>query len=103
MPWPGTSGHDGTATVRVPALVLVGSVLFAVHRARRNRFDALWGVLWIIGLMAVNVPQFLISEDIPYRTARFLFVPHALCWSCLMLAVMRTERMDFPASASTSV
>ena len=75
------------------ALALVGSVLFAVHQARRNRFDTLWGVLWIIGLMLINVPQFVISEDNPYRTARFLFVPHALCWSCLMLAVMRTERM----------
>ena len=99
----GTNRTAGEVLTALSAVALVGSVLFAVHRARRNRFDALWGVLWIIGLMAINVPQFLISEDIPYRTARFLFVPHALCWSCLMLAVMRTERMFPQRLRSTGV
>ncbi len=91
----GTNRTAGEVLTALSVLVLVGSALFTIHQARRNRFDPLWGVLWIIGLMLINVPQFVITEDIPYRTARFMFVPHALCLSCLMPAVMRTERMFF--------
>ena len=91
----GTNQTAGGVLTALSVLVLAGSVLFAIHQARRNRFDPLQGVLWIIGLMLINVPQFVIAEDIPYRTARFMFVPHALCLSCLMLVVMKAERVFF--------
>ena len=83
----GTNETAGGVLTALSVLALVGAVLFAIHQARRNRFDLLWGVLWIIGLMLINVPQFIIAEDIPYRTTRFMFVPYALCLSCLLVGM----------------
>ena len=74
------------------AFVLAGSMLFAAFQAYRVRFDLPRDILWVVGLMLVNVPQFVISEDIAFRTAKFMFVPHALCLSCLILAVMNMSR-----------
>ncbi len=91
----GTNATAGGFLTALSVLALAGSVSFAAFRAHRGRFDPLRDILWIIGLMLINVPQFVIAEDIPYRTARFMFAPHALCLSCLILAVMKTERMFF--------
>ena len=74
----------GVATVS-SLLVAVG---LAVHRLRHGSVDSLCSVLWIVLLaLAHSLPQFLITDHMPYRTARFMFVPHALCWSCLLLAI----------------
>ena len=74
------------------AFALAGSLSFAAILACRARFDLLWDVLWIVGLLLVNWLNFLMAEDIPWRTPRFMFVPHALGLSCLILALMRMNR-----------
>ena len=81
--WP--SGIVPT-TVAVSALAV--SLGLAAFEARRGRSLPLWGVLWIVGLMAGCSLTFLISEDLRYRTARYVFVPLALCFSCLLLSLL---------------
>ena len=91
MAWPSdpnTGAVYSVATVSA-ALAAVG---LAVFRMRQGNADPLWSVLWIVVLMlAHSAPQFLITDHMPYRAARFMFVPHALCWSCLFLAVRTTD------------
>ena len=74
------------------ALALAGSLSFAAILACRARFDLLWNVLWIVCLLLINWPNFLVTEDTPWRTPRFMFVPHALGLSCLLLALMKMNR-----------
>lgn len=71
------------------ATALTASLGFAAFLAYRGRVDLLRDVLWVVGLMLISIPQFGIPEDFPFRTARFVFVPLALCLSCLVLVIMR--------------
>ena len=96
MAWPGWL-PAGVVPTSAAASALAAAVGFAVFRARRGRREQLRGVLWIVGLMAVNVLSFLLANDIPYRAARFVFVPLALCWSCLALSV---RAMDWRLSSA---
>ena len=70
---------------------LVAALLISAWEAYRARLHLLPGVFWIVALMLVNVPNFIVSEDIPYRTARFLFVMHGLCFSCLILTILKMK------------
>ena len=72
---------------------LVAALLVSAWEAYRARPHLLPGILWIVALMLVNVPNLIVSEDMPYRTARFLFVMHGLCFSCLILAVLKMRGM----------
>ena len=91
MAWPSDPVAGGIYSVATMVALLV-AVGLAVFRVRQGNADPLWGVLWIVVLMlAHSAPQFLIMDHMPYRTARFMFVPHALCWSCLFLAVRTTN------------
>ena len=74
------------------AFALAGSLSFAAILARRARFGLLWDVLWIVCLLLINWLNFLVSEDVSWRTPRFMFVPHALGLSCLILAIMKMNR-----------
>ena len=49
-------------------------------------------ILWILGLLVANVPNFAIYDDIPARSASFLFVPFGLCASGLILVVLSMNR-----------
>ena len=84
--WPGWLPSGVVATF-VAAFSLAASLAFAVFEKRRGRSGLLWSVLWIVGLMSSSSLTFLILEDIPYRTARYVFVPLALCLSCLLIAL----------------
>ena len=78
-----TIGTVGAATTCLTLLALAGSTTFAVIRGHtKGDLALLQDVGFILGLMLVNVPQFMIADDIPFRTARFLFVPYGLCLSC---------------------
>ncbi len=90
MAWPGwlPAGVFPT-TAAVSSLAVAAG--FAVFRARRGRSEPLRGIVWIVGLLAANAVSFLIEEDLPHRTARFVFVPLALCCSCLILCVRTTD------------
>ena len=80
-----------TVPTFIVVLALAASLGLAAFEARRGRYDLLCGVLWIVGLMSVNFLTFLVLDDSAYRTARFVFVPFALCLSCLVLCARRVE------------
>ena len=86
----------------VPTAIAVFSLAMslglAAFEARRGRRDLALGVLWIVGLMLIGSLTFPISEDLHYRTARFIFVPLALCLCCLVLSA---RRVDWRASLAT--
>ena len=86
MAWPGWLPADFVPTF-VAVFSLAAALGFAIFEARRGRAGLLWGVLWIVCLIAVSSVTFLIVEHQHWRTARFAFVPLALCLSCLVLAV----------------
>ena len=95
--WPG-SWPLGVVPTFVAASALAVSLGLAVFEARRGRAGLLWGALWIVGLMAVFSTMFLLADDMHYRTARYVFVPLALCLSCLLLS-LRTMRWRMSAAA----
>ena len=70
---------------------LVAALLISAWEAYRARPHLLPGILWIVALMLINVPNFIVYDDMPYRTARFLFVMHGLCFSCLILAILKMK------------
>ena len=90
MAWPGWLPADFVPTA-VAVFSLTASLGFAIFEARRGRPNMLWGVLWIVGLISISAPTFLIGEHMHYRTARFVFVPLALCLSCLVLSMRTLE------------
>lgn len=91
MAWP-SDPDIGRAYTVVTASSLLAAFGLTVLRLRQGSLDLLWAVLWIIALMLMHsLPQFLITDHMPYRAARFMFVPHALCWSCLFLAIQKTS------------
>ena len=57
-----------------------------------GRFKPSLDILWILGLLLANVPNFAVSDDIPARSASFLFVPFGLSASGLILVVLKLNR-----------
>lgn len=83
-----TMGTTGGVTTCLVLVALVASTTFAVIQAyTKGSFALLRDIGFVLGLMVVSVPQFVIADDGPFRSARFVFVPHALCLSCLILAL----------------
>ena len=69
-------------------LALAGATIFAAIRAYiRGQLALLWDVGFVLSLMLISAPQFMIADDIPFRTARFMFVLYGLCLSCLVLVL----------------
>ena len=89
--WIGSSVRLGEVLTALALCALVAALLVSAWEAYRARPHLLPGILWIVALMLVNVPNFIVSEDLPYRTARFLFVMHGLCFSCLILAILKMK------------
>ena len=97
MAWPDWLPADVFPT-SVALFSLAASLGIAVFEARRGRPDLLQGVLWIVALIAISSLTFIVVEHEHYRTARFVFVPLALCLSCLVLAA---RTMDWRRSLAT--
>ena len=91
--WSGGSVRLGEVLTALALCALVAALLVSAWEAYRARPRLLPGILWIVALMLVNVPNFIVVEDMPYRTARFLFVMHGLCFSCLILAILKMKGM----------
>lgn len=73
------------------SLATLGSIAFAVFRARRGHSDLLWGVSWIVGLIILAALQFLLPNDKALRIGRYVFVLYALGMSCSILALMHAN------------
>lgn len=92
MAWPSDPNAGAVYSVATVSSLLVAVGLAVFRMRQRQCRSAIWSVLWIVVLMlAHSVPQFLITDHMPYRSARFMFVPHALCWSCLFLALRHSD------------
>ena len=89
--WSGGSVRSGEVLTALALCALVAALLVSAWEAYRARPHLLPGILWIVALMLINVPNFIVAEDLPYRTARFLFVMHGLCFSCLILAILKMK------------
>ena len=99
--WLPTRVVPGVVPMSVAASALAAAAGCAVFQARRGRPDPLWSVLWIAGLTAaVSTVGFMSTDDIPYRTARLVFVPLALCWSGLAVSVRTMGWKLFPPPAA---
>lgn len=81
-------------------LTMAGSTAFAAIHAYKRQRALFADVGFILGLMLVNIPQFTIADDFPFRPARFLFVPCGLWLSCLVL-IMRTRAKATPGCAAS--
>ena len=91
--WSGSSVRSGEALTPLALYALVAALLVTAWEAYRARPHLLPGILWIVALMLVNVPNFIVAEDHDPRTARFLFVMHGLCFSSLILAILKMKGM----------
>ena len=91
--WSGGSVRLGEVLTALALCALVAALLVSAWEAYRARPRLLPGILWIVALMLVNVPNFIVYDDLPFRTARFLFVMHGLCFSCLILAIRKMKGM----------
>ena len=89
--WSGGSVRLGEVLTALALCALVAALLVSAWEAYRARPRLLPGILWIVALMLVNVPNFIVYDDLPFRTARFLFVMHGLCFSCLILAILKMK------------
>ena len=73
-------------------LALAAAAAAAGARAWRGETGPVPDLLWLAGLTALVVPQLLIQDDVAYRVARYVFLPLALCWSCLILVLPELRR-----------
>ena len=102
MAWPGWL-PAGIAATSIAACSLVVSLGLGILEARRGRRGLLWSVLWIVVVMAIGCLTFLIWDGYPYRTARYVSVPLALCLSALILSVATMRwRMSLPTAGKLS-
>ena len=76
----------GQAVTLLSILAFAVASAFAVGLSFRRANSLLADISLVILLATVVCAQFVIPEDIPYRSSRYLFVLHALCWSCFLLA-----------------
>ena len=84
------SAAAGRMLTWTAAATLAAATAAAVVRACRRQPAALRRVGWIAALMAVAAVLFLVPDDLPYRLARYLFVPYALALCCALAVLMET-------------
>ena len=102
MAWPGWL-PAGIAPTSIAAGALVVSLGLGVFEARRGRRGLLWHILWIVVVTAIGSLTFFIWDGHRYRTARYVFVPLALCLSALILSVATVRwRMSLPTAGKLS-
>ena len=102
MAWPGWL-PAGVVPTSIAACALAVSLGIGVFEARRGRPDLLWGVLWIVCLVLISSSTFLIWDDMPSRTAKWLFVPLGLCLCSLVLALRTAHwRMSLATAGKLS-
>ena len=74
-------------TVTLPsALAFAVSLAFAAAQFLQGRKSLLADVAWIAAMAAATAAQFILPDDLPNRSSRYLFIAHALCWSSFLLA-----------------
>lgn len=82
-PW--LTKTQGRIVIAFSAVALAAAVAGAVFlAARRREFDPAWTCLWFVMLTLMVGLSYVLPNNTPVRSARYLFLPLALCWSCLV-------------------
>ena len=74
------------------ALALFVSATLAILNAVRGRKEAMWSVVFVLGLMVVVCLEFIMPSGHALRIVRFAFLLPALCWSSLALVLINSNR-----------
>lgn len=70
------------------ALAFISVAAVAAWKARQNRPDLARSVSWLVALTLLVSVQFFLPDDLPLRTARFVFLLLAASWTCLAVALV---------------
>ena len=96
----------GQTVTLLSALAFAASLVFAIAMFAQKRKSLLTDMALIGVLAAVTGLQFILPDDLPYRSPRYLFIAHALCWSSFLLAskeaFVRWRESVAPAEAAAS-
>ena len=76
----------GQAVTLLSALLFAVALAFAAAQFFRGRKSLLADMAWIAVPIAAVAAQLILPDDLPKRSARYLFIWHALCWSSFLLA-----------------
>ena len=77
--------RQGSLVIYFSIIVLTVAAAGAVFRAlRRRELGPVWDCLWFVMLMLAVGVLWVLPNNTPVRSARYLFLPLALCWSCLV-------------------
>ena len=83
-PTPSMTTIQGGVVIAFSVFALAGAALGAGFLAlRRSAFDPAWTCLWFLGLMLAASAMFVLPNDQPPRSARYLSLLLALCWASL--------------------
>ena len=88
----GPRGQEGWYLVGSSMLALLFATAVACIQVRRGRSRLGSDMLWFFGLMLLTSCYFILPNDLPFRSARFMFMLFALCWSSLFLSSMQISR-----------
>lgn len=81
------TARQGGLVIDFSVAALAGAAASAVFQARRLRkADSGWTCLWFVTLMLAVGVLYVLPNNTPVRSARYLFLPLALCWCCLVAA-----------------
>lgn len=78
--------------ITLSAIALLAALLFAAYQARQRHWEPLQSVLWIVGIALVAQVHFVLPNDNVWTAARLMFLPWALCWTCLVAVLLRVAR-----------
>ena len=90
----------GQAVTLISALAFAVALAFAAALFVKGAKSLLADMSFIIALIAVTTLQFIMPDDLPDRSSRYLFMAHALCWSCFLLAAREARVQWRGASAA---
>ena len=87
---PGLSERQAEVIFSVSGVALGLAIAGAVFLARRRGDTGpIRSCVWFLGLMLAVSVSFMLPNDLPFRSARYLFLFPALCLSCLAIVAWR--------------
>ena len=91
----------GQAVTLLSALAFAVAFAFAAALFVKGAKSLLADTSFIIALIAATTLQFIMPDDLPDRSSRYLFMAHALCWSCFLLAA-REARVQWRGTSAAA-
>lgn len=88
---PMTAAANNAMLVFTVLAFLVAAPLTGLNFMRGRR-DVMWSFLFLVGIMLIICLKFFIPDHVPFRTVRFVSLLLALCWSCLIMVLIHSNR-----------